>query len=334
MKDPDVLNNENLLKILPLYNILIDFMEKLKVKKLTIVELLNELPFYNNLHVKEISEIVDKKDARIQLYSSKLCIQDLFKVLLYEMKRFKYQITLYVTLKKNKSNGKIEYAGVYLNSFIKIVINENFENSIHKSFEEILYRLGNWINEGSGWKTELTNNQYLNNSRYEPLFGGTFFELPKKLNNSKKGLINLSNNDNKCFLWCHVRHINPVSDHSARIKKEDKKIADTLDYSNVSFPVSAKDCGIIEDKKDQNVFSYEDKIVCPVYITEKEFDNCMNILMIHEGDKFHYVYIKDFNSLMYNRTKHKEKKWFCLRCLMHFSSENVLNKHRENCLVW
>ena len=78
-------------------------------KSLRYVKLLNELPFYNNLRVKEIAEafkryaksfkieIIDKKDARIQLYSSKLCIQDFFKVLLYKMKGFKYQITLYVT---------------------------------------------------------------------------------------------------------------------------------------------------------------------------------------------------------------------------------------------
>ena len=83
---------KKLLKILPFYNILIDFMEKPKVKKLTNVELLNELPFYNSLRVKEIAEafkryaksfkieIVDKKDASIQLYLSRMCIQDLFKV--------------------------------------------------------------------------------------------------------------------------------------------------------------------------------------------------------------------------------------------------------------
>ena len=59
----------------------------------------------------------------------------------------------------------------------------------------------------------------------------------------------------------------------------------------------------------------------------------MNILMIHENETFHYVYIKDFNRLMYNITKHKEKKWFCMRCLEHFSSEIVLNKHKVNCLI-
>ena len=133
------------------------------------------------------------------------------------MKGFKYQITLYVTLKKDKLDGKKEYAEVYFNSFIKIVINENFNNGIDKSFEEILYRLDNWINEGSGWTVELIDAQYLNISRYILLFGGTFLESPKELNNPKKGLINLHNKDNRCFLWCHVRHLNLVNEHSTRI---------------------------------------------------------------------------------------------------------------------
>ena len=114
----------------------------------------------------------------------------------------------------------------------------------------------------------------MNISAYVPLLGnGNFIELPKELNNPKKSLINIRNNDNECFLWCHVRHLNPANDHSTRIKKEDNKIADTLNYANINFPVrfpinfSATDYGKIEDQKDIciNVFSYEDKIVCPIY---------------------------------------------------------------------
>ena len=176
----------------------------------------------------------------------------------------------------------------------------------------------------------------MNISTYIPLLGnGDFCELPKELNNPKKGLINIRNNHYKCFLWCHVRHLNHVNGHSTRIKKEDKRIADTLNYANINFPVSAKDYDKIEDQTDIciNVFSYEDKVVCPIYISKKGFDDCMNVLVIHEENRSHYVYIKDFNGLMFNKTKNGNKKWFCMRCLQHFSSENVLDKHKENCLV-
>ena len=72
------------------------------------------------------------------------------------------------------------------------------------------------------------------------------------MNNPKKGLINIRNNDNNCFLWRHVRHLNPVNDHSTRIKKEDKRIADALNYANTNFPVSAKGYDKIEG---QNVYA-------------------------------------------------------------------------------
>ena len=66
---------------------------------------------------------------------------------------------------------------------------------------------------------------------------------------------------------------------------------------------------------------------------KKDYSDCMNLLMIHEGDKSYYVYVKDFNRLMFNINKHERKKWFCMRCLQHFSSEIILEKQKDDCLV-
>ena len=44
------------------------------------------------------------------------------------------------------------------------------------------------------------------------------------------------------------------------------------------------------------------------------------------------VYIKDLNTFMFHKTKNKNKTWFCKSCLQCFSSENVLIKHKEDCL--
>ena len=43
--------------------------------------------------------------------------------------------------------------------------------------------------------------------------------------------------------------------------------------------------------------------------------------------------MKDFNSMMYNKTKHKERKRFCMHCLQCFSSEEILTNHKTNCIV-
>ena len=43
---------------------------------------------------------------------------------------------------------------------------------------------------------------------YKPLSGKTRIPLPKELAD-KKAIINVQNEDNKCFLWCALRALNP-----------------------------------------------------------------------------------------------------------------------------
>ena len=101
-------------------------------------------------------EIVDKKDLIVQLEASRSSIKDLFIDLLNETRGFKYQITVKVLLKKYKPNGEIEFTPVYFNSSTKTVINRRYK--LHKSFQEVLYRIDAWINRGSGWIIELSHN--------------------------------------------------------------------------------------------------------------------------------------------------------------------------------
>ena len=61
-----------------------------------------------------------------------------------------------------------------------------------------------------------------------------------------------------------------------------------------------------------NVFGYENGQPFPIHISKETFEDRMNLLMITEDEKKHYVLIKDFNAFMYNQTKHKEKKHFCM----------------------
>ena len=58
----------------------------------------------------------------------------------------------------------------------------------------------------------------------------------------------------------------------------------------------------------------------------------MDLLLLIEDNRSHYVYIKDFNRFMFHKTKNKNKKWFCKNCLQCFSSENILIKHKKDCL--
>ena len=84
-------------------------------------------------------------------------------------------------------------------------------------------------------------------------------KLPAVLRIPKKGPININNKDQKCFLWCHVRCINPVKIYPERIRREDKKLANDFDYDGVEFPVREKDFSKIETRNNIciNVFGCE-----------------------------------------------------------------------------
>ena len=97
-----------------------------------------------------------------------------------------------------------------------------------------------WINNGSGWNVESIESQYINISTYRPLSGSFYMDLPVELRSPRKGLTNIKNKDQKCFLWCHVRHINPSKEHPERIKKTDKKIAKNLIMMELSIPCKKK----------------------------------------------------------------------------------------------
>ena len=81
-----------------------------------------------------------------------------------------------VLLYKHKMDGDTEYSPAYFNTATKTVI--NFKYCLDKSFQEILYRIGNWINKGSGWIIESIDGEYVNIFAYSPLIGSTYIELP------------------------------------------------------------------------------------------------------------------------------------------------------------
>ena len=88
-----------------------------------------------------------------------------------------------------------------------------------------------WVNKGSGWNIESVESQYITFCTFKPLSGSSYINLPVDLKSPRKGLINIKNKDQKCFLWCHVRHIN----HPGRITKNDKKLSKNLIMMELSF---------------------------------------------------------------------------------------------------
>ena len=120
-----------------------------------------------------------------------------------------------------------------------------------------------------------------------------------------------------------------------RIKKADKHCIEKLEYTDIVFPVSRKQYNKIEKQNSIriNIFGYENEEPYPIHISKETFEDQMNLLLITEDEKKHHILIKDFDKFMYNPSRHKERKYFCMHCLQCFSSESILKKHTNNCSI-
>ena len=189
--------------------------------------------------------------------------------------------------------------------------------------------------EGSGWRFHSIIRLELHVVSYNPLRGEAWVALAKELVN-KNAIINPQNKDDKCFLWCVLRALNPTKDNTGRIDKKLKEKENTLNMEGIEYPVSLKD---IDKFEKQNlsifitVFGYEDK---SVYVLRKSKntnrEHNVILLLIKEEGVNHYCLVKNLSRLLSSQvSKHDGKKYFCMRCLNPFNNQKALDKHEEYC---
>ena len=173
-------------------------------------------------------ELQDNLNLLNHFTKTKALVESHLESLFKDMKGFKFIETLEVTFEKETIDSKTEkhvsiYKTAFFNGKAKIITKVNdIEPELSMSRQEILNVIDKWVSEGSGWVIDRIDGHYINVTTYQPLHGSSYLELPAKFRNSKKGLINVKNKDNKCFTWCHIRHLNPQKKDPQRIKKEDK----------------------------------------------------------------------------------------------------------------
>ena len=280
-------------------------------------------------------ELQDNLNPLNHFTKTKVLVESHLEDLSKTMKGFKFIETLEVTLEKeiidSKTGERVSiYKTAFFNGKAKTITKANdIEPELSMSRQEILNTIDKWVSEGSGWVIDRIDGHYMNVTTYKPLNGSSYIELPIELQNPAKGLINIKNKDDECFRWCHIRHLNPQETNPQRIKRVDNQFIEGLDYTNIEFPVSQRQYNKIEKQNDIriNVFGYEKGQPFPIHISKEEFEDQMNLLLITKDEKKHYVLIKDFSSFMYNQSKHKERKHFCIHCLQCFSSERILANH-------
>ena len=134
--------------------------------------------------------------------------------------------------------------------------------------------------------------------------------MHKELDHPRKGLINIQNiDDNECFKWCLVRYLNPADHHPEKITKADKDFAKKLDFRDIKFLVKIRDI----QKNCQKEFHQHYCFCSEIYVSKKCCEEKhVDLLLIEKERKRHYVFIKDFNTFMYNHTLDPKKTFLLL----------------------
>ena len=214
----------------------------------------------------------------------------------------------------------------------------NLEGSDQKELyyhmvERSLENLAKFQRKGSNWRFEEVVDLTIFFTEFRPLGGSSHIPLPSYLK-TKKAVVNMKNEDEKCFKWCATRACFPVEKNAERISEELRKHAETLDWSGLSFPTPLSDISKFERRNPGlavNVFGFEDGHIFPLKISEVK-GKMIDLLWLRKNEKAHFCWIRSLSRLLSNQiSKHNGKVVFCRRCLNHFPDEKSLEKHVASC---
>ena len=200
--------------------------------------------------------------------------------------------------------------------------------------EEEIQKVGDAV--GSGWQFVEAEKLVLHTTRWDPINAGSYIELPAALKN-KKAIINMKNQDEKCFMWCVLRALNPKDRDAERIDKDLKSKQDTINMKGIRYPVSFRDIDRFESQNPEisiSVLGYnKDERVYPLKVSK--YTGCEHdivLLLIKDGEKSHYCLVKNMSALLASQiNNHKGTCNICLNCFNGFKTPDSLNKHKEYC---
>ena len=191
-------------------------------------------------------------------------------------------------------------------------------------------------NNGSAWIFDHVINLVIYTVEWNPLNAGSYIDLPTYLKN-KKAITNMENKDDKCFMWCVLRALNPVGRDKERIDKNLIAQQITLNMKGIKYPVDFQDIDRFE------TLNSDISIVVLGYNTEKgvyplkvsKFTGRKHeivLLLLRHEENSHYCLVNNISALLASQVNnHKGKRHFCLNCLCSFKCEKSLIEHKESC---
>merc|ERR1712208_148426 len=208
--------------------------------------------------------------------------------------------SLKVTLFKMKQDGEAETRPVYLRGENRRMLDlSEFNDLYDESKNKIWKTFDAWLKEGSGWIIQSMDEFILKICRYTPIEGSSYIESPRKIRNTHS-VVNIQNEDDKCFLYSVLAKLHPVEKHTERVSNYEPFL-DELKTNGISMPMRLQQIPKFEKQNDLTINVYMSNKagsnIWPVYISKTRGDDPINLLLLSDDEKSHYTYIKNFNSM-------------------------------------
>ena len=230
---------------------------------------------------------------------------------------------------------------------LKLVLVETDERELYnemvEEIEEEIQKVQNA--EGSGWQFLKVIKLVLHTTKWEPLYGSSYMPLDPYLAN-KKAIINMQNEDDKCFMWSVLRALYPKDNHPERIDKDLKSKQNSINMDGICYPVNFRAIDRFEHLNPNisiSVLGYnKEEQVFPLKISKcTGCDYDIVLLLLKEAvkgengeikEKTHYTLVKNKSALIASQiNNHEHKRHLCLNCFNSFNSPKTLEKHKEYC---
>lgn len=173
----------------------------------------------------------------------------------------------------------------------------------------------------------------------------SYISLPSNIR-AKRAVINIKNNDERCFVWSVLSALFPATknfERTSSYRQEQNKI---FDLSTINFPTPLSDIPKFEEQNNVSINVYglkcnfitkQSDIIGPLYYTSQKKERHVNLLYWKQRERSHYAWIKSLSRLVSSQLSHNDVRikshyeGVCDRCIQKFRSEELLKKHEEDC---
>ncbi|XP_069110136.1 uncharacterized protein [Argopecten irradians] len=239
-----------------------------------------------------------------------------------------------VILEKEDREGNVNQTMPHFlsRSYIQLPDDVDLEHNLNDAFQKMFGSFEEFIRKGSGWVLKRVIKLEIHVANYSPVGGSSFIPTPTTFARDK-AIINITNDDDRCFLWSVLAYLHPSPLLPERVSNYTKYEND-LDMTGIAYPTPVSQISKFEkqNKISVNVFGCEEKDIFPMYVTKmRETRSHVNLLFLREGEKSHYCLIRDLNTFLSRTKKTKNKSHFCHFCLQGFTRRDLLEEHIKNC---